>query len=268
MTGRGAAALVRASLRLGVSLVLAYRLEVAVQLTSASLVALLNWSLWTAIFHGRDEIIGRSPAELTTYVIVAWSVTTFYGNRVDQWMAGRYRDGLIAVDLLRPWSLQLHLYLRDLGRALAALVLTTAPLFLWTFLLLPLRLPSAGALAAFGASLLLAHAISFGFSWLVGVASFRLRNAAGLAHLKSTLIGTLSGALIPLDLYPPLLRGVILALPFQGMSHTPASLFVEAIAPQDALGALAVQAAWAVGLAALGALAFRRATQRMVIQGG
>ena len=54
----------------------------------------------------------------------------------------------------------------------------------------------------FGVSLLLAHAISFGFAWLVGIAAFRLRNAAGLAHLKGTVISVFSGALIPLDLYP------------------------------------------------------------------
>ena len=265
---RGRWALARASLRLGASLVLAYRLEVVVQIASASIVALLSWSLWSAVYQDRTEVAGYGAAEMTTYVVVAWVVTTFYGNRVDQWLSGRYREGLIAVDLLRPWSLQAHLYLRDLGRALCMLLLTTAPLLAWTFLLLPLRRPSLSAALLFGVSLLLAHAISFGFSWLVGMAAFRLRNAAGLAYLKSTLIGLLSGALVPLDLYPPAVRRVLLLLPFQGMSHTPASLLIEKLPPSAAPGALAVQALWAAGLALLGAGAFRQATRRMVIQGG
>lgn len=265
----GAPTLVRASLRLGMSLVLAYRLEVVVQIVSASLVAFLNWSLWTAITQDRSEIAGRSAEEMTTYVVVAWLVTTFYGNQIDRWLGARFRTGDIAVDLLRPWSLQLHLYLRDLGRALSSLVLTTTPLFIWTQLLLPLQAPEhLWRWGLFVVSLLLAHAISFGFSWLVGMAAFRLRNAAGLAHLKSTLIGIFSGALIPLDLYPAPMRTVLMWLPFQGMSHTPANIFVSDM-PLSAIGhAMLVQVGWALGLAVMSAAAFRVATRRMVIQGG
>ncbi|MFT5681381.1 MAG: ABC-2 type transport system permease protein [Myxococcota bacterium] len=262
-------AIIRPSLRLGVNLVLAYRLEVAVQILSASIVALLNWSLWTAIFQGRDLIAGRTAAELTTYVVVAWIVTTFYANRIDQWLSARFRNGNIAIDLLRPWSLQAHLYFRDLGRAGCALVMTTLPLALWTGALLPLRTPTRWwTWAVFGLSLLFAHAISFGFSWLVGMAAFRLRNAAGLAHLKATVISVFSGALIPLDLYPESIRWLILLLPFQGMSHVPASIFVETVAVGEVWQVLMTQAVWAVVLAVLGVVAFRRAGRIMIVQGG
>ncbi len=262
-------AILRPSLRLGASLVLAYRLEVVVQILSASIVALLNWSLWTAIFEGRSQVAGRSAAELTTYVVVAWVVTTFYANRLDQWLSSRFRSGDIAIDMLRPWSLQAHLYFRDLGRAGCALVLTTLPIALWTGLLLPLRFPTRWLTwVLFAVSLLLAHAISFGFSWLVGMAAFRLRNAAGLAHLKATIISMFSGALIPLDLYPSSIRGLILLLPFQGMSHVPASIFVETVPPGELWRPLLTQVVWAVLLAVLGALAFRRAGRIMIVQGG
>lgn len=259
----------RTGWQLGVKLVLAYRFEALVQLVSASVVALLNWSLWTAIYQGRDQVVGRSAAEMTTYVVVAWVITTFYGTRVDQTLSARFREGLIAVDLLRPWDLHLHHYFRDLGRAGVALVLTTLPLFLWTGTLLGLRGPRHWwTLPVFALSLLLAHAISFGFAWLVGIASFRLRNAAGLAHLKATIISVFSGSLIPLDLYPGFLRPLVLALPFQGMSHTPANLFTERIPLEHLWQPLAVQAAWAVGLFLLGRWAFRGALRAVVVQGG
>ncbi len=257
------------SLRAGVSLLLAYRLEVVVTIFSASLVALLNWSLWTALFIGRDTIAGRTAPEMTTYVVVAWIITTFHGTRVDELVAARVRSGEVAIDLLRPWSLQRHLYLRELGRAGAALVLTTLPLAMWTTLLLGLRGPTRpGTWLLFGLSLLLAHAIAFSFAWLVGVAAFWLRNSVGLAHLKATLIGTLSGALIPLDLYPPQLQGIVELLPFQGMSHTPTLLFIEAVPADEILPRLGIQLAWAVVLAVLGALAFRRGSRALVLQGG
>jgi ABC-2 type transport system permease protein len=259
----------RLSAGLGLRLILAYRLEVAITVVSASVVALLNWSLWTAIFQGRTEVAGRGLTELTTYVVVAWVLTTFYGTRVDEVLSGRFRSGDIAIDLLRPWDLQLHSYSRDLGRAAGALVMTTTPLFLWIFLLLPLQGPRRLATwALFLVSLLLAHAISFGFAWLVGMAGFWMRNASGLAHLKATVIGTFSGAVIPLDLYPEPFRSFVLLLPFQGMSHTPADIFVERLPPEEAWKPLLVQLFWALGLLLLGRLAWAGARRSIVVQGG
>jgi ABC-2 type transport system permease protein len=244
-------------------------MEVLVQVLSASLIILLNWCLWTAIFDGRDQVAGRGGLELTTYVVVAWIATTFYANRLDQELAERFRTGLVAVDLLRPWNLQLHLYLRDLGRALVALPWVTLPVALWTALLLPLRVPvDPGTWLLVGLSLLLAHGISFGISWIFGVLSFRLRNAAGLGHLKGTLIALCSGALIPLDLYPEVLRDLVLLLPFQGMSHVPANLFVEHMAGTDRLLALGSQVAWVMVLALFGRWLFGRACRQLAVQGG
>jgi len=258
-----------ASVRLGLNLVLAYRFEALVKVLSASIVALLNWCLWTAIFQGHTTIAGRTQAELTTYVVVAWVITTFYGTRVDEHLSARFRTGDIGVDLIRPWSIQQHLYFRDLGRASGALVLTTVPLALWTGLLLPLRLPEhLWTLPCFLLSLFLAHAISFGFAWLVGIAAFALRNSSGLAHLKATLISVFSGALIPLDLYPEPLRSWIMWLPLQGMSHTPADIFVERHTPGELVTAIAVQGIWAGILAIAGWWAFHKAVRNVVIQGG
>ena len=257
------------SLRAVVSLMLAYRLEVLVTIFSASLVTLLNWSLWSALFEGRVTIAGRTAPELLTYVVVAWIITTFHGTRIDELVASRVRSGEVAIDLLRPWSLQRHLYLRELGRAGVALVLTTLPLAVWALAFLDLRLPARPLTwLAFGASLLLAHAVSFGLGWLVGVAAFWLRNSTGLSHLKATLVGTLSGALIPLDLYPDAVRRVVDLLPFQGMSHTPAAIFIETVPTDQILPHLALQLAWALGLAALGAWLFHRGTSALVLQGG
>jgi len=257
------------SARLGVSLSLAYRLEIGVQFVSASVVAFLNWSLWSAIFTGRDTVAGRGALDLTTYVVVAWVVTTLYATRVDQELARRYRDGDISIDLVRPWSLIAHHYFRDLGRAAVVLLVTTIPIAAWTGLLLPLRTPlHPETWAVFALSLFLAHGIAFGISWLTGVLSFRLKYATGLTHLKSTLVAVLSGALIPLDLYPEPLHQIALWLPFQGMSHTPADLFVERIPSDHVMQALGIQALWVVVLLLAGNLAFHRATRRISIQGG
>jgi ABC-2 type transport system permease protein len=256
---------IRASLRLGASLVLAYRLEVIVMILSAMMVTGLNWSLWTAIFEGRPTVVGRSAIDLTTYVAVAWIVTTFYATRIDEELGRRFRDGLIATDLLRPWSLQAHLYWRELGRSTMSFALATAPLLVLALTTLPLRVPThAITWLWFLASLVVAQAVAFGIAWHVGLLAFRTGSTTGLVHLKATLGAVLSGALIPLDLYPEPLRTIVTALPFQALSNVPANLFVERAGPAS----LALPLAWAVVLWATGSLAFGRSRRRLVIQGG
>ena len=257
--------MIRSSLRLGASLVLAYRLEVIVTFLSALMVAGLNWSLWTAIFEGRPTVVGRTAADLTTYVVIAWIVTTFHATRIDEELGRRFREGLIATDLLRPWNLQAHLYFRELGRSSAAFVLATAPLLALGIAALPLRLPThASTWLWFLASLIVAQAVAFGIAWHVGLLAFRAGNTTGLVHLKATLGAVLSGALVPIDLYPEPFRSLVLALPFQALSNVPANLFVERAGPAS----LVLPIAWAAVLWVSGSWAFARSRRRLVIQGG
>jgi ABC-2 type transport system permease protein len=256
---------ITASMRLGASLALAYRLEAIVTFLSASMVAGLNWSLWTAIFEGRATVVGRTASDLTTYVVVAWIVTTSYATRVDDELGRRFRDGIIATDLLRPWNLQAHLYWRELGRSATSFVLATAPLLVLGLALLPLRLPAhPSTWLWFVASLFVAQAVAFGIAWHVGLLAFRAGSATGLLHLKATLAAVLSGALVPLDLYPEPLRTIVQALPFQALSNVPANLFVERAGAES----LALPLAWAAALWLTGSFAFERARRRLVIQGG
>jgi ABC-2 type transport system permease protein len=256
-----------AALRIGFTHVFAYRTEVVIQLVSISLVASLNGSLWTVATQGRTAIAGIPAAEMRAYVLVAWVAVSFVATRVNEEIGRRFREGLIAADLLRPMTLQHFWYARDLGRALATLLLQTTPLFLgclWLFHLpLPAH-PSTWALTLL--SLLLAHATNYGLSFLVGVAALPMQNISGLTHLKSTLVSVFSGALIPLELFGPTLRPLVYALPFRAMAHTPASIFLER---GDAVGTLlAQQAAWAIALWILGILAWRGAARSLTVQGG
>ncbi|MDP2314239.1 MAG: ABC-2 family transporter protein [Pseudomonadota bacterium] len=256
-----------AALRIGFTHVFAYRAEVVIQLVSISIVAALNGSLWTVATRGKDAIGGVPSADLRAYVLVAWVAVSFVATRVNEDIGRRFRDGQIGTDLLRPMSLQRFWYARDLGRALATFLLQSTPLFLACLLFFDVPLPSRPStwLLTFG-SLLLGHATNYGLSFLVGVAALPMQNISGLTHLKSTLVSVFSGALIPLELFGPVLRPIVYALPFRAMAHTPATIFLER--DGSALVLLAEQAAWAGGLAVIGILAWNAAARTLTVQGG
>ncbi len=256
-----------AAARIGFTHVFAFRAEVAIQLVSISIVAALNGSLWTVATQGRADIAGVPAPEMRAYVLVAWVAVSFVATRVNEEIGRRFRDGHIAGDLLRPMTLQAFWYARDMGRALATLLVQSVPLFLGMLLLVDIPLPTRPATWALTLlSLLLGHATNYGLSFLVGVAALPMQNISGLTHLKSTLVSVFSGALIPIELFGPTLRPLVYALPFRAMAHTPASIFLERT--PEILPLLAFQAAWAVALWLLGILAWRAAAHTLTVQGG
>ncbi len=255
-----------AAYRVGFRHVLAYRAEAAVQLVSIGLIAALNGSLWSAATRSAPSIAGLSSPELLAYVVAAWSSVSFVATRINEDIGMRFREGLIAADLVRPVDLQAWWYARDLGRACAILGLHTLPLLAASILAFGPPLPDEPARwALWLVSLVLAHATNFGVSFLVGIAALPLHDVTGLSHLKATLVSVFSGALIPLALFPPIVRDVALCLPFHAMAHAPATVL---LGQDDAARVLSGQLLWALGLWVIGALTWQAARRVLVVQGG
>jgi ABC-2 type transport system permease protein len=73
-----------------------------------------------------------------------------------------------------------------------------------------------------------------------------------------------SGAIIPVAYFPGWLAAIARALPFAAILQTPVDVWLgKAHAWQ-----IAIQAAWAVALFAAGRVVLRRATRKLVVQGG
>lgn len=255
----------RQALALGVRGALAYRTELVVRVVSGAVVGALTTAVWMGVTRGRAQVAGVPSPALVTYVLVAWLWATALATRVDAELAERARTGDLALDLLRPVPPQALAYWRDLGRTAATALVTTLPLLAGAALVVPVSLPTRpGPWLAFALSLPISHAVSFGLAWLVGLGATLLRTGRGLLHLKGSVLALLSGALIPLEVYPDAVRAVVVWLPFAGLSHTPAALLTG----RAGVGLLAVQALWAAALLLLGQRAWAALTRRLVLQGG
>jgi len=258
-----------ASLGLGLRLSLAWRLDVLTRLLSGVVVLVLTGTLWTAVTDGRSEVAGRPGPELVAYAVMAWVVARVSATPIDAELGERTRTGAIVHDLLRPGSLVLHLWARDAGRAVIGVLTTAAPLAVSGVLLFGVGLPHApGAWVAAGLSLVLAHAVGVGLALCVGVLGMRVGRADGLVHAKGVVVALLSGALVPLDVYPETVCELARLLPFAALADAPADLLVRGIALEAAMPVLAGQAAWALGLLALATLGVRSVQGHAVTRGG
>ncbi|HEY6960560.1 MAG TPA: ABC-2 family transporter protein [Gaiellaceae bacterium] len=221
-----------------------------------------------AVYRHRTDVGGFDAADAVTYVWLAQSmIMTVY---IFSWweLAWRIRDGSIATDLLRPLNPQRYWLAHDLGRAPYHFLLRGVPPFALGALVFELHWPTPLDAAAFFLSLALAVVVSFGFRFIYNAVAFWLLDFRGVVTLATTMVIFFSGMAVPLRFMPAALRDVCYALPFGSVIQTPADVWLGKRDGLALLGVLALQAFWAVALLGIGRVVLRRATRRVVVQGG
>jgi ABC-2 type transport system permease protein len=221
-----------------------------------------------AVYRHRSDVGGFDARDAVTYVWLAQSmIMTVW---IFSWweLAWRIRDGSIVTDLLRPLDPQRYWLAYDLGRAPYHFLFRGVPPFLLGALVFRLHWPSPLDAAAFVVSLALAVVVSFGFRFIYNAAAFWLLDFRGVVNLSTTVVIFFSGMAIPLRFMPHALREVCYALPFGSVIQTPVDVWLGKRDGAALAGVLALQAFWALALLGLGRLVLRRATRKVVVQGG
>jgi ABC-2 type transport system permease protein len=263
---RAAAALVAAGFRRYAT----YRLATAAGALTNVLFGVVKVSILFAAAEAAGGVIaGYDRAALSTYTWVAQGMIAVIVAFGGAELAQRVRTGDVAVDLGRPVHPVPAWLAEDLGRAgQACLVRFLGPLVVGG-LLFGLRVPEHPAtVPLFLLSGLLATVVAFGGRLLVNLTAFWLLDVRGVLTLYTVALNVLCGLIVPVAFFPDWLRAAAYATPFPSMLQIPVDVAVERLSGMDALVALGVQAAWAVGLLAAGTLVLRRGTRRLVVQGG
>ena len=214
-------------------------------------------------------VAGYDAASLSTYAWVSQgliAVVMIFG-----WteLADRVRTGDIAVDLARPVDLQLSWLATDIGRAAWALLSRATVPILFGAVFFGFHWPDdPTALVLLPLSVLLAVCVSFACRFMLNLLAFWLTEIRGLVLLYVLVSGLLGGHLIPVQLFPGWLQTVAYTTPFPAMVQSTIDLVTGQATGLDALGKVAAQLAWAVGLLLAGRVVLARATRRLVVQGG
>ncbi|MEU9835273.1 ABC-2 family transporter protein [Streptosporangium sp. NPDC048047] len=220
-----------------------------------------------ALWQARPGLGGYDVTDAVTFCFLTQAFIgpmQFLGDGLQ--LSERVQSGDIAIDLLRPASLQLWNLADDLGRAAYLLLLRSLPPTLAGAALFGLIVPASPATwCLFAVSFTLGVVVSFGWRYLVALSACWIVDDRGTQTLSMVLTTFFSGMTLPLNLLPGLLGDVARSLPWAAMAQVPADVY---LGEHDALSALAFQAAWAAALLALGALATRAARRKVVVQGG
>ena len=263
--------------RVGFINILAFRLRYYTGILTYLINVTVYYFIWRAVFAQTSgvsrsisgAIAGYDLVQILTYVSVGWIIRSFYWNTIDQEMAYEVIEGKIAMDMLKPVSIQWMWLTRAMGESAFRLVLLTAPTAIIISLLFPVRPPaSLGQFFLFllsaAGSFLLMGAINF----LIGTCAIPLKSILALIRAKFWLIELLSGLLVPLTFFPKPIQAISSWLPFEHIAYTPLRIYLGKLSGAACARAVAAQFFWVVALLWLGALWWKRAARKITVHGG
>ena len=255
--------------RVGFVNILAFRLRYFTGIITYFLNVTVYYFIWSAVYSSGPSIAGYNLAQMITYVSVGWMIRSFYWNTIDQEMAYEVIEGKIAMDLIKPVSVQWMWIFRAMGESAFRLMLLTLPTAVVVAFVFPVQRPaSRGHFLLFLVAVLGSFFLMGAINFMIGTCAIPLKSILALIRAKYWLIELLSGLLIPMSFFPQAIQRVLAWLPFEHIAYTPLQIYLGKLSPADALLAVGVSWTWVVLLLVAGHLWWNRAVQKITIHGG
>ncbi len=255
--------------RVGFVNIVAFRLRYFTGIITYSLNVTIYYFIWSAVFRSASSFAGYNLSQMITYVSIGWIIRSFYWNTIDQEMAYEVIEGKIAMDLIKPVSVQWMWISRAMGESAFRLGLLTLPTAVVVAFVFPLQRPASREnflffLVAVLGSFFLMAAINF----MIGTCAIPLKSILALIRAKQWLIELLSGLLLPMTFFPGKIQQIVAWLPFEHIAYTPLQIYLGKLDRAHALRALATEWFWVFALMILAHLWWSRMLRTITIQGG
>jgi ABC-2 type transport system permease protein len=225
--------------------------------------------LFATVRAAGGEVKGYDIGTMSAYI---WLSQGMLGSinlhgRTD--LADRVKDGNVAIDFLRPLSVQAAAITTEVGRALFALIPRGLPSVAVGAIVIGMSMPAHPVPYLLGVlSLLLGITVSFATAYLVAVAGFWLVETRGVQILYMIVSGFLAGLFVPISLFPDWLSIAARVTPFPSMLMYPIDVLSGRITGLSACEIVAEQWGWLAVLGLLGAALTRAGRRKLEVQGG
>lgn len=248
-----------------------YRFEIFTRILATLFsVFAIRW-IWIALLQNTEYIerIGVTLDVMLTYATVSMILQALYGPTIVFEISQRITSGMIAIDFQRPWDYQMAMLFRLLGMMAAGVLTVTLPVVAVTAILFPVQLPEAWSTwLAFVTSVLLGMIVQFSLQFFIGLLAFPFVEVWSFEILLSSAITFFSGRLLPIWIFPDLLRDLVNILPFRCLYDIPIQIYTGMAEPDQYLALLLFQTGWAAALLCLTRAFSRYFQYKLLISGG
>jgi len=231
---------------------------------------IMIYFLWRAIYKGSGgSINGMTFNQTFIYLALAISIFCLFKTWTDWNMSYEVINGIIVMNLIKPMDIQLLAMSKAIGFVFYNFITVTLPaLFVIIFIFQPGEITVRSIILSL-IPIVLAFFISFNIDYIIGLTSFYTESIWGISIAKDTIVLLLSGALIPINFFPEILRKIVGLLPFQAIYHIPLTILISKdLSIYEYLKFLGIQLSWAIALYALNRFYYSRAIKVVTVNGG
>jgi len=225
---------------------LVYRLNFVMWRVRSVIGFLASYLFWLALTGSNHQIGSYTQTSLLTYIFVAGFLRNLVFSNISYSACAEIASGDLNNFLLKPFSYLKYWFSRDLADKLLNLIFFGGEIILLYLILRPVIVMPLHLLAFLGISLL-SGILFFFLSFLVSSFSFWHPEHDGwpLRFLFLMIIDFLSGASIPLDIFPPAIIKVFKIMPFSYLVYYPAQVWLGQ-AEKEMVGIFLLTGFWLV----------------------
>lgn len=260
--------------RAGIQEAVAYRANFICFLIGEIMSAFIMYFVWKAVFLSSDSqtFMGFTMEDMVVYLFITF-LTGYLTYSDGAFAVGEeVIDGSIAMRMIRPCSFEMCFLFQELGNRIISVSLIFAPIVAGVEIY---RFAVSGALRfsplyflLYIVSLLIAYMISFYFNVCYGFMAFFFKNLWGTGLIKETVVGFLSGSVVPLAFLPSGLAAVLNFLPFASLSYTPVMIYMGMYSYGEIAWRIGLQLLWLGVMFAVSKIIWNSAMKHLSIQGG
>ena len=246
-----------------------YKLEFFMRLFSPVLILIMLYLFWGIVFKasGSETLGGLGFETFYLYIGLATIFSNFSMPMHALELSDVIKHGELNQVLTRPVSLITYYFFRKIPLSCLIATLWLA-VFLFVCKTFGFYVPSLLTLVLFLISATLSLLISYAIHIFIGITAFWTYEIYGLLWGLENIISVLSGAYIPLTLFPAPIQQIMNWLPFKHLAFTPAFLYLGKYSPSESLIQLSIQLVWCVILFGAARWLFNRGVKRFDSQGG
>ena len=246
-----------------------YRTNSYLNIFGALILLLIQISLWSSLIGFNGNIDGISFQDMFNYIVINTVILSLVQTNAGRVLAQKVRDGSIAIDFVRPINLKYYLFSEDIGDNMYRTLFCVLPVCIVSVIIFGFKAPAGMYyLLMFILSMVSGVIIIYYINYIFGLLSFWLKTSWYVSWYSNALFTLFGGTFVPIWFYPDFLRIISNVLPFRLVTFEPISIY---LGKQTELGSVKVilyQLLWISILIAVEKIVWKKAQDKIIIQGG
>jgi ABC-2 type transport system permease protein len=217
-------------------------------------------------------IAGLSLKQIVSYAWLTQLLFLMQPMSIDGEILSKITSGDVGIEMCRPIDLYFHWFAKTAASRLTPLF-WRGSLTLLIGLIMPhtyrLSLPASfPGLLCMLVSTASAFLLCTAFAMLTCAVRLNITWGDGPTYIIMLIGGVLSGAYLPLQLWPKFMQEFLVIQPFAGYLDIPLRLYIGTMLPKDAGWAIGLQIMWTVVFSVIGKILMSNRLKRIIVQGG